>query len=81
MHMENIALAEEAFLTAIAVVHRQKSRSFELCAVLDLAQLYNSTSRFAGAHALLASALDGFSPTLEFLEIEQVQTLLVTLAL
>jgi predicted ATPase/class 3 adenylate cyclase len=72
----NTAPAEDAFLTAIAVAQQQKARSFELRAALDLARLYNSTSRSAAAHALLASALKGFSPTPEFPEIAEAQTLL-----
>jgi predicted ATPase len=76
----NPAPAEEAFLTAIAVAQKQKARSFELRAALDLARLYNFTQCSADAHALLACALEGFSPTPEFPEIEQAQTLLTALA-
>jgi predicted ATPase len=76
----NTAPAEEAFLTVIAVAERQKACSFELRAALDLARLYNSTSRSVEAHALLASALKGFSPTPEFPEIAEAQTLLAALA-
>jgi hypothetical protein len=75
----NTAPAEDALLTAIAVAQHQKARSFELCAALSLAKLYHSTDRPADAHALLASALKGFSPTPEFPEIEQAQALLVAL--
>ena len=75
----NTAPAEDAFLTAIAIAQQQKARSFELRAALDLARLYNSTSRSADAHALLASALKGFSPTPEFPEIAEAQTLLTAL--
>ena len=76
----NTAPAEDAFLTAIAIGQQQKARSFELRAALDLAQMYNSTSRSADALALLASALAGFSATPEFPEIEQAQALLAALA-
>jgi tetratricopeptide (TPR) repeat protein len=72
----NTAPAEDAFLTAVAIAQQQKARSFELRAALDLARLYNSTSHSADAHALLASALKGFSPTPEFPEIAEAQTLL-----
>jgi predicted ATPase len=75
----NTTPAEEAFLTAIAVAQQQKARSFELCAALALAKLYQSTSRVADAQALLASALKGFSPTPEFPEIAEAQTLLSAL--
>jgi hypothetical protein len=72
----NTAPAEDAFLTAIAIAQQQKARSFELRAALDLARLYNSTSRSPDAYALLAPALAGFSPTPEFPEIAEAQMLL-----
>jgi predicted ATPase len=75
----NTAPAEEAFVTAIAVAQAQKARSFELRAALELVRLYGSTGRSAYGHTLLASALEGFSPTPEFPEIEEAQTLLTTL--
>jgi len=73
------APAEAAFLTAIDVARQQNSKSFELRAALSLAKLYRSTGRAADAHAVLAPALEGFSPTSEFPEIEEAQTLLDTL--
>ncbi len=75
----NTTPAEEAFLTAIAIAQQQQARSFELRAALALAKLYQSTGRAADAHAILAPALEGFSSTLEFPEIEQAQTLLAAL--
>jgi predicted ATPase len=72
----NPAPAEESFLTAIAIAKRQQARSFELRAALPLAKLYQSMGRPADAHAVLAPALEGFSPTPEFLEIEQAHSLL-----
>jgi len=59
----NPAPAEEAFLAAIAVAKQQGTRSFELRAALSLAKLYTATARPAGAHAVLAPALEGFSLT------------------
>jgi class 3 adenylate cyclase/predicted ATPase len=76
----NMTSAEDALLTAVAIAQEQKARSFELRAALDLARHYNSTNRAADAHALLASALKGFSPTPEFPEIAEAQTLLSVLA-
>ena len=76
----NTVPAEEAFLTAIAIAQQQKARSFELRAALSLAKLYQSTGRAADAHAVLAPALAGFSPTPEFPEIEQAQELFAALA-
>ena len=79
-HPANTVPAEEAFLTAIAVAQQQKARSFELRAALSLARLYQSTGRAADAHAVLVPALEGFSPTPEFPEIEEAQALLAALA-
>jgi predicted ATPase len=75
----NLAPAEEAFQTAIAVAKQQATRSFELRAALALAKLYQSTGRPANAHAVLAPALDGFSPTPEFPEIGEALALLAAL--
>ena len=52
------------------------SRSYELLAALSLAKLYQSTGRAAEACAILAPALDGFSPTAEMPEINEAQVLL-----
>ena len=76
----NMTPAEDALLAAVTIAQQQKARSFELRAALDLARLYNSTSRTADAHALLASALKGFSPTQEFPEIAEVQMFLAARA-
>ena len=75
----NPAPAEEAFLTAIAVAKQQGTRSFELRAALSLAKLYQSTGRPVEAHAVLAPALEGFSPTPEMPEIAEAQALLAAL--
>ena len=69
------APAEEAFLTAVAIARQQKARSFELRAALALAKLYQSSGRPANVHAVLAPAIEGFSPSPEFPEIEEAQTL------
>ena len=73
--------AQEAFLAAIAIAQQQKARSFELRSALALAKLYQSSGRAADAHDVLAPALEGFTQTAEFREIEQAQTLLAALAL
>ena len=59
------APAEEAFRTSIAIAKEQSARSPVLRAALALAKLYHSTGRPAEAHAVLAPALEGFSPTPE----------------
>ena len=58
----------------------QKARGFELRAALSLAKLYQSTGRPADAHAVLAPALEGFSPTPEMPEIAEAEALLAALA-
>ena len=75
----NAANAEEAFQTAIAVAKRQATRSFRLRAALSLAKLYQSTGRPADAHAVLAPALEGFSPTPEMPEIAEARVVLAAL--
>ena len=76
----NPAPVEEALLAAIAVAKQQATRSFELRASLSLAKLYQSTSRLADAHAVLAPALEGFSPTPAMPEIAEAQALLAAVA-
>ena len=77
---DNLKLAEEAFQTAVAIAKRQGARSYELRAALALARLYQSNARLADAHAVLAPALEGFSPTAEMPEIAEAQALLAALA-
>jgi class 3 adenylate cyclase/predicted ATPase len=74
------APAEEALRSAIAVAQRQGTRSFEARAAMSLAKLYQSTDRPAEAHAVLAPALEGFSPTPEMPEIAEAQALMERLA-
>ena len=77
---EHPARAEDAYPAAIAVAREQGARSFGLHAALSLAKLYQSTGRPADAHAVLAPALEGFSPTPEMPEIAEAQALLAALA-
>jgi predicted ATPase len=72
--------AEEAFQAAVAVARQQGARSYELLASLSLAKLYQSIGRPADAHAVLAPALEGFSPTPEMPEIAEAQALLAALS-
>jgi predicted ATPase len=69
-------MAEESLRIAIDIAQRQRTRSFGLRAALALAKLYQSTSRRADAHAVLAPALEGFSLTPEMPEIAEAQALL-----
>jgi len=57
-------------------VPRQRDRR----ATLSLAKLYQSTGRPNDAHAVLAPALEGFSPTPEMPEIAEAQALMEGLA-
>jgi hypothetical protein len=70
----------KAVLRAITNVPLIRERLVELRAALSLAKLYQSTGRAANAHAVLAPALEGFSPTPEFLAVAEAQVLLDTLA-
>ena len=73
------APVEEAFKAAVAVARVQGARSYQLLASLPLARLYQSTGRHIEAHAVLAPALEGFSPTPEMSEIAEAQALLVAI--
>ena len=64
----------------MAIAKRQGARGYELLASLALAKLYQSTSRPIEARAILAPALEGFSPTPEMPEIAEAQALLAALA-
>ena len=68
--------AEEAFQTAIALARGQGARGYALVASHSLAKLYQSTGRPDDAHAILAPALEGFSPTSEMPEIAEAEALL-----
>jgi predicted ATPase len=70
------APAEAAFRTALAIAKDKSARSPALLAALALAKLYQSTDRLVDAQAVLAPALEGFSPTPEMPEIAEAQALL-----
>jgi hypothetical protein len=72
--------AEDAYRTAIATAKEQGARSYELLASLSLAKLYQSSARPAEAHAFLAPALEGFSPTPEMPEIAEAHALMARLS-
>ena len=73
---ENTAPAEEAFCSAIDIAQRQETKSLELRAALALAKLYQASNRTADAQAVLGPAIENFSPTSEFPEIQEARTLL-----
>jgi hypothetical protein len=49
-------------------------------AALSLAELYRAADRDADAHAVLASAVEGFPPTQQFPELVEAQTFLAALS-
>jgi hypothetical protein len=77
LHCEfaNPASADEAFQTALAIAKEQGARRWGLQAALSRAKLYQSSARSAEAFAVLAPALEGFSPTPEMPEIAEAQAL------
>jgi tetratricopeptide (TPR) repeat protein len=72
--------AEEAFQTALAIANRQGARGYALLASYSVAKLYQSIGLPSDAQAILAPALEGFSPTPEMPEIAEAQALLGHLA-
>jgi predicted ATPase len=73
------APAEAAFGRAIEIAAAQGTRSFGLRAALSLARLYQSTSRPADVHSVLAPALDGLALTDEMPEIAEAQALVAAI--
>ena len=67
-------------MASIAIAKEQGARSPILLASLPLARLYRSMGRHFEAHAVLAPALEGFSPTPEMPEIAEAQALIEHLA-
>jgi hypothetical protein len=80
LSMRDTSAGEAAFWRAIDVAKMQGARSHELIASLSLAKLYQSGNPLAEARALLAPALEGFSPTPEMPQIAEAQTLLSAIA-
>ena len=78
--LANLAKAEEAFKTSLAVAKQQGARTLELLASFALTRLYQATGRLVEAHSVLKPALEGFSPTPEMPMIAKAQTLLGSLA-
>ena len=76
----NPGRAKDAYRAAIAIAREQGARSFGLQAALKLAKLHQSTTHPVEAYAVLAPALEGFSPTPEMPEIAAAQAMLAALA-
>jgi class 3 adenylate cyclase/tetratricopeptide (TPR) repeat protein/energy-coupling factor transporter ATP-binding protein EcfA2 len=75
----NPAQAEDAFKTSLAIAKHQGARTFELLASLALAKLYQSAARLVEARAVLAPALEGFSPTPEMPVIAKASELMAAI--
>jgi hypothetical protein len=73
--------AAAAYREALRIAREQGARTLELQAAHALAKLYQTTNRSADARAVLVTALEGFSPTPEFPEIDEVKALLSAVAL
>ncbi len=71
--------AEAAYREAIRISREQIARTFELQGALSLARLLQSTKRSVEARDVLASALEGFTPTPELPAIGEAQKLLAAL--
>jgi predicted ATPase len=78
-HPSDAAAAEVAYTRAIEIARSQQTRTFELCAALSLARLYQATGRGAAARELLAPAVAGFTEGPELPEVEQANRLLAEL--
>ena len=76
----NPVAAEAAYREALRIAQGQGARTFELQAAHALAKLHQCTGRPADAHAVLAPALEGFSPTPEMPEIAEAEALMKRLA-
>ena len=73
--------AEHALQTAIAIaIAKGQGVRLRSPASRSLAKLYQSTGRPVEAHAILAPALEGFSPTPEMPEIAEAHALVERLA-
>jgi tetratricopeptide (TPR) repeat protein len=72
--------AEAAYREALRIAQSQGARTFELQAAHALGKLLSAVGRSGDAHAVLAPALEGFSPTQEMPEIAEAQALLAALA-
>ena len=68
--------AEACYREALRIAQSQGARTFELHAAHALAKLLSAAGRPVEAHAALAPALEGFSPTPEMPEIAEARTLM-----
>jgi predicted ATPase len=70
------AHAEAAYMRALDIASRQRTRTFELRAALSLAKLYRMGGRDQAARELLAPAIAGFTEGQELPEVAEANRLL-----
>ena len=76
----NTATAEEAFLTAIGIAQRQKTRSFELRAAMSTARLWRDQGKRDDARELLAPVYGWFTEGFDTRDLKEAKALLDELA-
>ena len=72
----NVAAAEEAFLTAIAVAQQQKAKSFELRAAMSMARLWRDQGKRDEARELLAPVYGWFTEGFDTIDLKEAKALL-----
>jgi len=77
---DNRIAAENAFVRAVEIARRQKTRMFELRAALSLAKLYQRTDRNNAALELLVPAIAGLREGPESPEVAEASRLLALLS-
>ena len=75
----DVAAAEFDFMRAIEIARSQQTRTFELCAALSLAKLYQATGQRESARGVLRPAVTGFSEGPELPEVAEANGLLASL--
>jgi predicted ATPase len=76
----NTLLAEEAFLSAIAIAQQQKARTFELRAAMSLARLWRDQGKVQQARELLAPVYGWFTEGFDTRDLKEAKALLEELA-
>jgi len=69
----NLAPAEEAFQTAIAIAREQKARSFELRAAMSMARLWRNQGKPQQASELLAPVYGWFTEGFDTLDLKEAK--------
>jgi predicted ATPase len=72
----DVAAAEKAFLTAIAIAQRQKARSFELRGAVSMARLWRDQGKRDEARELLAPVYGWFNEDFDTMDLKEAKALL-----